>query len=73
MPVAIRKQAEKALAEIENAGSMISVIKSGAQAYGFVQGLLCAGGITAEQGAQLSEHFDKAAEKKLKILSLGLS
>lgn len=52
---------------------MISVIKSGAQAYGFVQGLLCAGGITAEQGAQLSEHFDKAAEKKLKILSLGLS
>jgi hypothetical protein len=72
LPEAIRQQAEKALTEIESAGSMILAIKSGAQAYGFVQGLVCAGGITADQGEVLSEHFDKTTEKRLKILTLGL-
>ncbi|WP_415756370.1 hypothetical protein [Pseudomonas sp. LT1P18] len=72
LPEAIRQQAENLLAEIHRAGSMILAIKSGAQAYGFVQGLVCAGGISAEQGEALSEHFDKTTENRLKILSVGL-
>ncbi|QQN99615.1 hypothetical protein [Pseudomonas sp. SW-3] len=72
LPEPIRQQAEKKLAEIESAGSMILAIKSGAQAYGFVQGLVCAGGISAEQGEALSEHFDKTTGNRLKILSVGL-
>ncbi|SDO15199.1 hypothetical protein SAMN04489798_2169 [Pseudomonas arsenicoxydans] len=72
LPEAIRQQAQKALAEIESAGSMILAIKSGAQAYGFVQGLVCAGGVTSEQGDMIAELFDKTTENRLKILTLGL-
>lgn len=72
LPEAIRQQAEKVLTEIESAGSMILAVKRGAQAHGFVQGLVCAGGITPEQENVLSDYFDKATEKRLKNLALGL-
>lgn len=72
LPEVIRRQSEKIIAEIERAGSMVLAVKSGARANGFVLGLICAGGITADQGEALSEHFDQATEKRLKTLALGL-
>ncbi|NWB24098.1 hypothetical protein HX824_26070 [Pseudomonas sp. D4002] len=73
LPEVVRRQVKKIISDIEFAGSMILVVKSGARANGFVQGLICAGGITADQGEALDEYFDLATEKKLKILALGLS
>ena len=72
LPEVIRRQSEKIIAEIERGGSMVRAVKSGARANGFVLGLICAGGITADQGEALSEHFDQATEKRLKTLALGL-
>ncbi len=73
LPEAIQLQTEKIIAEIERAGSAILAVKSGARANGFVQGLVCADGITAAQADVLFERFDNATEKRLKILALGLS
>lgn len=73
LPEIIRRQADKIILEIERAGSMILAVKSGARANGFVLGLICAGGLTADQGEALYEYVDQTTEKRLKILALGLS
>lgn len=73
LPEIIRRQADKIILEIERAGSMILAVKSGARANGVVLGLICAGGLTADQGEALYEYVDQTTEKRLKILALGLS
>ncbi|WP_426108750.1 hypothetical protein [Pseudomonas sp. TWR1-1-4] len=73
LPEVVRRQVKKIMSDIECAGSMILAVKSGARANGFVLGLVCAGGITADQGEALYEYFDLATEKRLKALTLGLS
>lgn len=73
LPEIVRRQVKKVISDIECAGSMILAVKSGARANGFVLGLVCAGGITADQGEALYEFFDQATEKRLKVLTLGLS
>lgn len=73
LPEIIRRQADKIILEIERAGSMILAVKSGARANGFVLGLICAGGLTADQGEAPYEYVDQTTEKRLKILALGLS
>ncbi|WP_426215788.1 hypothetical protein [Pseudomonas sp. DWRC2-2] len=73
LPEVVRRHVKKIISDIECAGSMILAVKSGARANGFVLGLVCAGGITADQGEALYEYFDHATENRLKVLSLGLS
>ncbi|RON42370.1 hypothetical protein [Pseudomonas brassicacearum] len=72
LPEAIRRQAERILRDIENAGSMIVAVKSGAKANGFVLGVMCSGGLPLEQCDLLSAHFDKVTEMKLRQLALGI-
>ncbi|WLG59649.1 hypothetical protein PSH77_14275 [Pseudomonas extremorientalis] len=73
LPEVVRRQVKKIISDIECAGSMILAVKSGARANGFVLGLVCAGGITVDQGEALYEYFDHATEKRLKALTLSLS
>ncbi|RON86878.1 hypothetical protein BK668_18420 [Pseudomonas fluorescens] len=72
LPDEIKHQAEKILSDIERAGSIIIVVKKGAQANGFVMGIACCSGLSPELCDELSLHFDQATEKKLKSLTLGL-
>ncbi|XVJ50111.1 hypothetical protein ACDZ94_26885 (plasmid) [Pseudomonas sp. UBT] len=72
LPDAIRRQAEKILHDIENAGSMIFAVKNGAKANGFVLGIMCSGGLPTERCEALSAHFDDVTEKKLRSLALGI-
>lgn len=71
LPVEASRQAEKIMAEIQKAGSMIMAVKAGARANGFVLGLLCSGTITEDVAQQLQSHFDVATERQLRQLTLG--
>jgi hypothetical protein len=72
LPEAIRLQAERILRDIDNAGSMIVAVKSGARANGFVLGIMCSGGLPSERCEMLSAHFDEVTEKRLRVLALGI-
>ncbi|MDR0189471.1 hypothetical protein RCO22_11030 [Pseudomonas yamanorum] len=72
LPEAIKRMAEIILYEIENAGSPIFALKGGAKADGFVLGITCCNGLSAESCELLSNHFDSTVEKKLRSLNLGL-
>ncbi|MDR0191938.1 hypothetical protein RCO22_23615 [Pseudomonas yamanorum] len=71
LPEAIRRQAEVILYEIEHSGSPIFAIKGGAKADGFILGITCCSGLSAERCELLSDYFDSAVEKRLKSLNLG--
>jgi hypothetical protein len=72
LPAEIEHHAEKILRDIEESGSMIAVVKNGAKAEGFVLGVRCGGGLSAEDCEALSVHFDHATEKRLRSLTRGL-
>lgn len=72
LPDPIRRHAERIRREIDNAGSLIAAVKAGARANGFVLGVMCSGGISAERCDSLAEQFDLLTESKLRLLALGL-
>lgn len=72
LPEAIKRVAEIIFYEIEHAGSPIFVVKVGAKANGFIMGITCCSGLSAERCDLLSDDFDSAVEKRLKSLSLGM-
>jgi hypothetical protein len=72
LPEPIKRQAERILHEVERAGSMILVVKSGAKAQGFILGIACCDCLPQERCELLSDHFDNVVEQRLKALTLGL-
>lgn len=72
LPDAIKRQADRLFYDIERAGSMIFAVKTGAKAEGFILGITCCGGLPAERCELLSNHFDSAVEKRLRLLTAGL-
>lgn len=65
----IEREAEKLLAQIARADSMIVAVKAGARAEGFVLGLESARALTEETIDRLYVVFDSATEDKLKSLA----
>lgn len=65
----IEREAEKLLAQIARADSMIVAVKAGARAEGFVLGLESARALTEEAIDRLYVIFDSATEDKLKSLA----
>jgi hypothetical protein len=65
----IERHADKLLAQIARAGSLIVAAKAGARADGFVSGLESARSVADETIEQLHFIFDNATEERLKVLS----
>ena len=65
----IERDADKLLAQIERADSMIVAAKAGARAEGFVLGLESARAVADETVEQLYVIFGTATEERLKVLS----
>lgn len=65
----IERNADKLLAQIGKADSMVVAAKAGARAEGFVLGLESAGALTGATIDQLYVVFDSATEERLKALS----
>ena len=65
----IERDADKLLAQIERADSMIVAAKAGARAEGFVLGLESARAVADEAIEQLYIIFGTATEERLKALS----
>ncbi|CRM62718.1 hypothetical protein [Pseudomonas sp. 35 E 8] len=65
----IEREADKLLAQISRADSMIVAAKAGARAEGFVLGLESAGALTGATIDQLYVIFDSATEQRLKALA----
>ena len=65
----IEREADKLLAQIERADSMIVATKAGARAEGFVLGLESSGALNDSTIDQLYVIFDVATEDRLKALA----
>ncbi|QOQ76497.1 hypothetical protein IMF22_05430 [Pseudomonas poae] len=65
----IERNADKLLAQIGKADSMVVAAKAGARAEGFVLGLESAGALTGATIDQMYVVFDNATEERLKALS----
>jgi hypothetical protein len=65
----IDREADRLLAQIERADSMIVAAKAGARAEGFVLGLESAGALKEETIDRLYVIFDTATEERLKALA----
>ncbi len=65
----IERAADKLLAEIARADSMIIAAKAGARAEGFVYGLESARALTESTIDKLYVIFDNATEKRLRALT----
>ena len=65
----IEREAEKLLAQIGRADSMIVAVKAGARAEGFVLGLESARALTEATIDRLYVIFDSATEQRLKALA----
>lgn len=65
----IEREADRLLAQIARADSMIVAAKAGARAEGFVLGLESARALTEATIDQLYLIFDKATEDRLRILA----
>ncbi|MEW5510492.1 MULTISPECIES: hypothetical protein [Pseudomonas] len=65
----IERDADKLLAQIERADSMIVAAKAGARAEGFVLGLESARALADATIEQLYAIFGTATEERLKVLS----
>ncbi|VVO44268.1 hypothetical protein PS723_06332 [Pseudomonas fluorescens] len=63
-----RCEADRLLAQIRRADTMIAAVKAGARAEGFVLGLETAGALRAGDAENLYLVFESAIEKRLKIL-----
>jgi NAD(P)H-nitrite reductase large subunit len=64
----IKRQVTRLLRQIEQAGSMIQALKSGARADGFVLGLEAAGALDHSEIDSLHLFFETALESRLKAL-----
>ena len=65
----IEREADKLLAQIDRADSMIVAVKAGARAEGFVLGLESARALTEATIDRLYVIFDSATEQRLKALT----
>lgn len=65
----IERAAEKLLAQIARADSMIIAIKAGARAEGFVLGMETAGALSTEETENLYVIFEASLERRLKSLA----
>ncbi|MGY3026180.1 hypothetical protein ACVWXR_004015 [Pseudomonas lurida] len=65
----IGREADKLLAQISRADSMIVAVKAGARAEGFVLGLESARALTEATIDQLYVIFDSATEQRLRALA----
>ena len=63
------READRLLAQIARADSMIIAVKAGARAEGFVLGMETVGAMRAEDAERLYIIFEKALEQKLKSLA----
>lgn len=66
-----RKEADRLLAQIVRADSMIIAVKAGARADGFVLGLETSGALRAGDAERLYIIFEAALVERLKTLSRG--
>jgi hypothetical protein len=67
----MQREADRLLAEIVRADSMIIAVKAGARADGFVLGLETGGALRAGDAERLYIIFEAALVERLKILSRG--
>ena len=65
----IEREADRLLAQIDQADSMIVAVKAGARAEGFVLGLESARALSEASIDQLYVIFDSATEKRLRSLA----
>lgn len=65
----MNREAERLLAKILRADSLIVAVKAGARADGFVLGMEVAGGLRAGDAERLYIIFDNALEAQLKALA----
>lgn len=63
------READRLLAQIARADSMIIAVKAGARAEGFVLGMETVGAMRAGDAERLYIIFEKALEQKLKSLA----
>ena len=67
----MKREADRLLAHIAQADSMIIAVKAGARADGFVLGMETVGALRAGDAENLYMMFEAALEKRLKSLSAG--
>ncbi|VVP90113.1 hypothetical protein PS918_03150 [Pseudomonas fluorescens] len=65
----MKREAERLLAQIGRADSMIVAVKAGARAEGFVLGMETAGALRAGDAERLYIIFETALEERLKSLA----
>ncbi|WP_150805706.1 hypothetical protein [Pseudomonas fluorescens] len=65
----MKREADRLLAQIGRANTMIVAVKAGARAEGFVLGLETAGALRAGDAESLYLAFESAFEQRLKILA----
>lgn len=65
----LQREADRLLAQIGRADSMIVAVKAGARAEGFVLGLETVGALRSGDAERLYLHFEHALEEKLKSLA----
>ncbi len=65
----MKREADRLLAQIGRADSMIVAVKAGARAEGFVLGLETAGALRAGDAERLYIIFETALEDRLKALA----
>jgi len=65
----IEREADRLLAQIRRADSMIIAVKAGARAEGFVLGMETVGGLRAGDSERLYIIFEFAVEERLKSLA----
>lgn len=65
----MKREAERLLAQIVCADSMIVAVKAGARADGFVLGMEVGGGLRAGDAKRLYIVFENALEERLKALT----
>ena len=65
----MEREAERLLAQIGRADSMIVAVKAGARAEGFVLGMETVGGLRAGDAERLYIIFESAVEERLKFLA----
>ncbi|MFJ7797263.1 hypothetical protein [Pseudomonas sp. NPDC096950] len=65
----MKREADRLLAQIGRADSMIVAVKAGARAEGFVLGMETAGGLRDGDAERLYIIFESAVEERLKSLA----
>lgn len=65
----MKREADRLLAQIQRADSMIVAVKAGARAEGFVLGMETAGALRVGDAERLYISFETALEERLKSLS----